>query len=178
MNEVWHLKDHAIARVILPQFAVHARGHPQWCQADLIGSHQIRSNRPGAVKVLPLRYVELGMTQPVAYRALVSAGGAQDMRHGVLLRNSAAAAPNDDNDLALVGELLRLARAHNWFAVGRERGVCTDKNAWILRQLTTVLVLHVALRKVHADTEISQAAAGGAHDLHFLECIVGGISRG
>src|SRR5882724_10484803 len=157
-DEVGDGEYHPVTRIILANFAVHTRDDPQGLRSDLIRGNQPGPERARAVEILSLCHVEFRMTQPIPHGALVVARISQDVRQRLGLRDPSPALPDDHDDLALVIELLGLARSHDRLIVVDERRMRTDEDARIFRPLGTIPVLFVAVGIVDPNAEISSAA--------------------
>src|SRR5262245_34213210 len=172
LNEVRNRKQHAIARVILPQFAVHSGLNPKRRRPDFIGGDEIRPQGAGTIEVLALCHIELGVAQPVTHRSLIGTRVTKYVLHGLVLTDPSAASADHDRNFALVVELLRLAWPDDRFLVCRKGGVGAHEEAGIAGPFAAVLVLLVALRVVHADAEVAHATSRGTEHLYGVQCMV------
>src|SRR2546423_2479961 len=93
------------------------------------------------------------MPCPLARSAFVAERIAGDVFVRFFLSNLAPFLADHQRDLALVIELLRYARPHQWLARADERARRAEEHAGIFRLGGAVLVLLVAVGVVHADAE-------------------------
>src|SRR5207244_5245688 len=92
----------------------------QRSRGELVGGDQPRAEAAGAREVLAGGPLD-GVALPVAHRAVVVAAVAGDVIPGILLGNPPSGPADDDRDLRLVVEVLRLARPQERLLVAHLR---------------------------------------------------------
>src|SRR5207247_6895292 len=97
-----------------------ARQREQRSRRDLVGGDHPRAETASAGEVLAGGPLD-GVALPVAHRAVVVAAVAGDVIPGILLGNPPSGPADDDRDLGLVVEVLRLARPQDRLLVAHLR---------------------------------------------------------
>src|SRR5262249_32649931 len=123
VEEVTEAKDQPACAIILPRLAIDAGGQADVRYLRVIGvGHEPWPKAAGGIEILALRDVEFRMAHPVAQRALVAQRDGRDVVERLVFRDVPAGLADDDDQLALIVELLRGARTH-------QRRVVADKGA-------------------------------------------------